>query len=141
MLFSMQLFTSTNSIGIYPNAKYYWRKREKSNKSTTQNRTSIKNIEDRILIIKEIINLFNSQKKYKPLINQLYKKLVEIDFRLYINQIDKGNDEYKNILSSKINPLLKSIPQEVFKNIEFINRIKYNLLINEQIGFNKSYNL
>lgn len=133
ILFSMQLITSTNSIGVYKDVNYYWRRRTNSNKSTTQERTNIKNIRDRIFIVKEIIELFNSKEEYKNLINDLYKKLVEIDFRLYINKMDKADSEYKNIIISEIIPILKIIPAEIFEDLDEMEKLKYYLLINEKI--------
>lgn len=133
LLFSMELFIATDSVGVYPDVNYYWRKRRNTNKSTTQSRTDIKNIEDRIFISKEIIKLFNSNKKYNCLMIPLYKKLLKFDFRLYIDQIENGNEEYKNIIISEIKPIIESFPKEIFDDLDEIDKIKYNLLTDEKI--------
>lgn len=133
ILFSMELFTSTNSIGILKDVTYYWRRRESLNKSTTQDRINIKNITDRVFITKLVIELFKSDEKYENVLKELYYKLLELDFRFYINRIDKGNEEYKNIIISEIKPLVKEFPQEIFEDLEEINQIKYNLLMSGKI--------
>ena len=134
LLFSMELFISTNSVGVYPEVKYYWRKRRnKLNKSVTQDRTNIKNIKDRIFIINEIWDLFDSSEKYKCLLNPYYCKLLDIDFRVYINQIDKGDEEYRHLILNEIKPMLKEIPEEAFECLNSQEKLRYELLIKEDI--------
>lgn len=133
ILFSMELFTQTDSIGILKEVTYYWRRRESLNKSTTQDRTNIKNITDRIFITKSVIELFKYDERYESVLKVLYYKLLEFDFKYYINQIDKGNDEYKNIIISEIKTLVEKFPQDIFEDLDEINQIKYNLLINGKI--------
>ena len=133
ILFSMELFIATNSVGILKDVNYYWRRRKNTNKSTTQDRTNIKNIKDRIFIIKSIIELFKSDIKYKNVLKELYFRIAELDFIFYINQIDKGDEEYKNIILTEIKPLIKTLPKEIFKEIDNINKVKYDLLLNGNI--------
>ena len=65
--------------------------------------------------------------------DNLYKKLLEIDFRLYINQIDRANDEYKKVILDEMLPILKTIPDNVFENLNSLEKIKYDLLLSEKI--------
>ena len=132
IFFSMQVLTKTKSIGVYNDTNYYWRKRKNTNKSVTQKRTDIKNIKDRIFIIKEVISLFENS-EYNFIMDNLYKKLLEIDFRLYINQIDRANDEYKKVILDEMLPILKTIPDNVFENLNSLEKIKYDLLLSEKI--------
>ena len=119
LLFSMELFTSTDSVGVLPDVKYYWRRRrDKSNKSTTQNRTNKKNIADRIFIINQIEELFKSNEKYNSLLDSYHFKLLEIDYRLFIDQIDIGDEEYKEFILNNIKHIIETYPKEL-SNMNF----------------------
>ena len=134
LLFSMELFTSTDSVGVLPDVKYYWRRRrDKSNKSTTQNRTNKKNITDRIFIINQIEELFKSNEKYNSLLDSYHFKLLEIDYRLFIDQIDIGDEEYKEFILNNIKPIIETYPKELFSRLSMINKIKYEFLIEDKI--------
>lgn len=134
LLFSMELFTSTDSVGVLPDVKYYWRRRrDKSNKSTTQNRTNKKNIADRIFIINQIEELFKSNEKYNYLLDSYHFKLLEIDYRLFIDQIDIGDEEYKEFILNNIKPIIETYPKELFSHLSMINKIKYEFLIEDKI--------
>ena len=134
LLFSMELFTSTDSVGVLPDVKYYWRRRrDKSNKSTTQNRTNKKNIADRIFIINKIEELFKSNEKYNSLLDSYHFKLLEIDYRLFIDQIDIGDEEYKEFILNNIKTIIETYPKELFSHLSMINKIKYEFLIEDKI--------
>ena len=134
LLFSMELFTSTDSVGVLPEVKYYWRRRrDSSNKSTTQDRTSIKNIRDRLFIINAIEDLFNSNERYGCLLEPYYSKLINIDYRLFIDQIDVGDEDYVDFIVNEIKPVLEKYPNELFNDIEQINKIKYDFLFENKI--------
>lgn len=128
VLFSMELFLNTDTVGIYPYVKYYWRIREGENKSTTQKRTEIKNITDRVFIIKEMINKFETSEKYNVLIDDLYRKLLDVDLSIYINLIDKGNDEYKNIIKNEFIPIVEKINDDLIEELDESDKTKFKLL-------------
>lgn len=134
LLFSMELFCSTDSVGVLPDVKYYWRRRRDSqNKSTTQNRTNKKNIADRIFIINKIEDLFKSNEKYNCLLDSYHFKLLEIDYRLFIDQIDIGDSDYREFIIETIKPIIENYPKELFENLSMINKIKYDFLIENKI--------
>ncbi len=134
LLFSMELFCSTDFVGVLPDVKYYWRRRRDSqNKSTTQNRTNKKNIADRIFIINKIENLFKSNEKYNCLLDSYHFKLLEIDYRLFIDQIDIGDSDYREFIIKTIKPIIEDYPKELFENLSMINKIKYDFLIEDKI--------
>ncbi|WP_461461929.1 glycosyltransferase family 2 protein [Methanobrevibacter sp.] len=134
LLFSMELFCSTDSVGVLPDVKYYWRRRrDGQNKSTTQNRTNKKNIADRIFIINKIEDLFKSNEKYDCLLDSYHFKLLEIDYRLFIDQIDIGDSDYRAFIIETIKPIIENYPKELFENLSMINKIKYDFLIEDKI--------
>ncbi len=131
LLFSTQIQCLTDSIGIYPDVIYKWRFREKGNKSISQSNENIKNLKDRIFISNEIINLLKENEKFKSLLPHLYKKLLEHDFIIFINQLDMADEEFKETMISEIVPLIETFPKESFDDINELAKTKYNLLVKE----------
>ena len=130
--FTTKLLLNTDSIGIYPDVIYYWRVRDKS---ITQTNSNVKNLNDRVFVSKYILNYVDEEadEKYKPLKKTIYKKLLEHDFSLFINELDVGDEEFKETLISEIVPLIKTFPKESFDDIGELEKAKYNLLIKEDI--------
>ena len=132
ILFTMEVFTNSNSIGICPKVKYYWRVRNDIKRSITQSVDNVKNLNDRIFITKRIIELFKSS-GYGELIELLYVKLVEIDILQFINEFDIGNDEFKEIMFSEIKHFVEKLPKTSFNTISDLDKLKYDLFLNEDI--------
>ena len=132
ILFSMQLFTSTDSIGIFPGVKYLWRVRGDEGKSITQSVDNTKNLKDRIFITKEIINLFKSQ-GYEKLLQPLYIKLVEIDILQFINEFDICSEEFKQIMMDEVYSFVEKLPEESFFTLSEYDKLKYKLFLNKNI--------
>ena len=59
--------------------------------------------------------------------------MLEHDFSLFINELDVGDEEFKETLISEIVPLIKTFPKESFDDIGELEKAKYNLLIKEDI--------
>ena len=127
ILFSMQVFCATDSIGLYPDVKYHWRRRSGEIKSITQTAFNVKNINDRIFIVKNTIDVIKSQKNHENLLKAFYIKLIEIDVLKFMNEMDRGNDEFKQIMFDQVRPFVLSLPEDVFKTIEVKDKVKYDL--------------
>ena len=130
--FITKLFCNTDSIGIYPDVIYYWRVRDKS---ITQTNSNVKNLKDRVYVSKYILNYVDEEvdEKYKPLKKTIYKKLLEHDFSLFIDELDIADDKFKETLISEIIPFIKTFPKESFDDIDELTKAKYNLLIKEDM--------
>lgn len=133
LLFAMEMHCAAESVGVYPKLRYYWRRRDTDVKSTTQKRTEIKNIEDRLFICEKILELFKSSPKYEKVLDAYYYKLIELDFRLYMNKIDEGDEKYIGIINERIVPFIKNLDKKYFENLSDYNKAKYELLINGNI--------
>ena len=130
--FSTKLFCSTDSIGIYPDVIYYWRVRDQS---TTQTNDNIKNLKDRIFVSKDILDYVNKEEneKFKPLTEPIYKKLLEHDFPIYLNQLDISNEEYEKIMLNEVLPFIKTFSMESIDSLDGMLKIKYELLFDKNI--------
>lgn len=131
ILFSMQLFCSSECIGIYPEVVYYWRIRGKNSKSITQTVYDTKNLHDRIFIISNTIQVIKSNEKYLPLLDPLYVKLVEIDVLQFIKELDRCNDEFTDIMFGEVKSFVESLPSHVFNTISEEDMVKYDLFLND----------
>ena len=132
ILFSAQLYCSDAKIGICPNINYYWRVRTKGNKSFTQTLNNSKNIIDRAHAIKKEID-FLKDTKYEKLLEELYIKVLKIDFLQFINQIPLYDDNYIKNISENFSPILKSFPKDSFNQINEIDKLKYELIMNNDL--------
>ena len=131
LLFSMELFCASKCLGILPDVNYYWRVRTSENYSVTQNVFKLKNLKDRITISKRILDVFNSSEKNSSLLDTFYKKLVEIDILQYINEFDRCEKEYIEIMDNDVRPFAETLPEESFTNLDDIDKLKYDLFLNE----------
>lgn len=134
ILLSAELYCATESVGICPEIRYYWRLREGNNKSTTQNTTNIKNLHDRLHIITKLTKLYKSKEKYRKLLIPHYKKCVEYDLPIFINNINKGDKKFQKELMKSLKPILKEIPAEIYcKDMGIFYKLKYLSILNNDL--------
>lgn len=131
ILFSMQLFCSSDNIGICPKVTYYWRIRGKKSNSITQTVFNTKNLHDRIFIITKTIQVIKSNEKYLSLLEPLYRKLIEIDILQFIDELDRCDEEYKQLMYGEVKDFTESLPENLFSTIEDTDKIKYDLYLND----------
>ena len=133
LLISSEMHCAAGSVGICPDIRYYWRSREGENKSTTQNTTSIKNLQDRVFIANKLTELYDSNPKYKSLLPFHYKKCIEHDFLLFINKTCIASEEFKKELIDLISPFINEIPQGTDIKLGTLDKFKYKLLKEKDI--------
>ena len=127
----MQMFCSSDSVGINPDVTYYWRIRGKTSKSITQTVFNTKNLHDRIFIVSNTIDVIKSNEKYHDLLHPLYVKLIEIDVLQFIRELDRCDEEFTQIMFGKVKSFVESLPKDVFNTIDEIDMIKYDLFLND----------
>ena len=132
LLFSMEVLCASKSLGVFPDVKYYWRVRYGYKKSVTQSVSEVKNLKDRITIINKTLDILNSNRRNKSLVNVYYLKLAEIDILQFINQLDSCSQEFKRVMCKEVKPLVLNFPIEVFDKLEGMDRVKYILFLNDQ---------
>ena len=132
ILFTMDVFSKTKSIGICPEVKYYWRVRDNAKKSITQSVDNVKNLKDRIFVTKEIMKIFKEE-GLDDLFDVLYVKLVEIDILQFINELDISGEEFKRIMLDEVKPFVENLPSESFNTISDFDKLKYKMFLDEDI--------
>lgn len=128
LLFTIKLHYLTPTIAIIPDTVYYWRMREEEN-STSQKLTKIKNLNDRFTIINEIYKFINKNKINDELLEAQYTKWLKHDIMLFINEYLDADTEFQKQLITKTNKLLNKIPQNITKQLNLINQLKYKLIL------------
>lgn len=122
-----------NSVGMVTDVCYLWRARDGVSKSITQNRLEIKNLTDRTKIM-DMVNVFykNNVTDYQALLMKDYKWL-DVDLKLYINELLDATDEYRQIALEEINRHLDDIVPEAFEMLRCIDKIKYFYVKNNDL--------
>ena len=129
LLFSMQILCASKCLGILPTVNYYWRVRTSYNYSVTQNVFKLKNLKDRIIITNKILDVFNICDKNASLLDTFYKKIVEIDILQYINELDRCEEGYLDVMDKEVRPFTKTLPEESFSNLKDMDKLKYDLFL------------
>ena len=132
ILFSIELYCSDAKIGILPDIKYRWRIRSGNNKSYTQKLNDLKNVDDREYILSREIE-FLKDRDYYDLLNELYVKILKIDFYQFMEQMGNESKEYDEVLVSKFYPMLDMIPEESYNQLDENKRLKYDLFLSEKL--------
>lgn len=133
MLYSMQMYCSSKSVGVLPDVYYYWRIRRIEERSTTQKRTETKNIADRVFITRKIIELFKSDEESEKLIEPLNDKLLDLDFKIYIDKIHLGDEEYLRIVEEEMRPIVQNMDAKHFESLSDYDRMKYDMLMKGEL--------
>ena len=59
--------------------------------------------------------------------------MIEIDILQFLNEFDRCDDEFKEIMVNEVLPFLKTIPDCAFNTISDIDKAKYDLFVYECI--------
>ena len=133
ILYSMQLFCSSDNVGVLPDVTYYWRIRGKTSRSITQTVFNTKNLHDRIFIISNTIQVIKADEKYHELLDALYVKLIEIDVLQFIRELDRCDKEFTDIMFGDVKSFVEALPPHVYDTIDDVDMIKYDLYLNNCI--------
>lgn len=119
---TMRAYCRAKRVGCTLHAVYKWRIREGS---ISQRRTEIKNFLDRLDAIRMMKEVFLEEEMPDFLFHVMQKKWLDLDFKLFINQLLNADDEYRKVAIEKVSQLLKEIDKGVYNEIDAIDRIKY----------------
>lgn len=131
LLFSMEILCASKCMGILPTVNYYWRVRTSNKYSVTQNVFKLKNLNDRILITNKILDILNSSERNSTLLDTFYKKIVEIDILQNINEFDRCEDGYIDVMKENVMPFNKTFSDDIFDGLKDIDKLKYDLFFKE----------
>lgn len=120
------------SVDVLTNIVYKWRARDAGDQSITQQRTDINNLTDRLKALGMVDRYFN-ENNIKGLVKaEKDFKYLSIDLLVYLNQFDRADDEYIETFCKSVSGYLKNVDVSVFKRLKVIDRLKYQLVKNNE---------
>lgn len=132
--FNMEAHIKSRKTNIIMDYIYKWQLRDDVNKSITQSRVDIKNMIDRIKAM-SIFNVMLEENNITDIefLEQKELKELSLDLKLFLDQLDKVDDDYFYIFSNAVSNYVSSMKTNVFKNkLPAHLRIKYQLLIDHR---------
>lgn len=126
-------FLST-STSVLCDVIYYWRERDGITKSITQERTDITNFTDRLYGLKIVDKFIEENVNSEICKKAKYYKWLDLDLKLYINKLDQVDDEYRERFIELVSEYIKNIPEEMFKDLRAIDKMKYYCIQEKNIN-------
>ncbi|MGH0420274.1 glycosyltransferase [Bacillus cytotoxicus] len=120
------------SVDVLTNIVYKWRARDAGDQSITQQRTDINNLTDRLKALSMVDQHFSESDIDGKVKAEKDLKTLSIDLLVYLNQLDQADDEYINTYFKSVSKYLKKVDLSVFKKLKVIDRLKYQLVKNNE---------
>lgn len=123
-----------NHVAVVYKAEYLWRVRDGATKSITQSNTKLKNITDRLEVLRRLFAFFDSTVKEEDLHKALQKKVLEVDLPIYINMCDSVPEKTAKQYMKLLNDFIKEhIDTKLIDDLPIIYRQKYVYLLNDDV--------
>ena len=129
LLFSLKAYLLSNSISYCNDVVYYWRFRNDKT-STTQQENDVKNLKDRLEILKMSHELFIELGADDEIINYEFNKWLDHDLKFYIKRIDRFPQQYHRELFDEIRDIVVLIPDELIENSNSYKKVIYKMIQN-----------
>jgi len=120
------------SVDVLTSVVYKWRARDAGDQSITQQRTDINNLTDRLKALGMVDQYFSENNIDGLVKEEKDYKYLSIDLLVYLNQLDKADDEYINTYLKNVSEYLENVDMSVFKKLKVIDRLKYQLVKNNE---------
>lgn len=95
-------------------------------------RTDINNLTDRLKALSMVDQHFSESDIDGKVKAEKDLKTLSIDLLVYLNQLDQADDEYINTYFKSVSKYLKKVDLSVFKKLKVIDRLKYQLVKNNE---------
>ena len=123
-----------NKVAVMNEAGYLWRIRDGSNKSITQRTSSMKNLTDRIEILKMLDKFFKENVKDRRLNIEKQYKLLDVDLKIFVHTCAGLEEQYAYEVLDIINDYIdEAIEEEAFEKLSLIDKQKYYYVRNRDL--------
>ena len=143
VIFALGAYGLAEKISLTKEIFYYWRKRENSNFSITQQYSDIKNFKDRINMINSCYEIAENANFNDDIKNELFFRWINYDLNIYLRIFYEYDEKYYQEIFEEINKILNIIPAEMLESLNSAKRIMYKMIKNKDyIGlknFSKKY--
>ena len=139
--FGLESLMLTDKISILKDVFYFWRIRENSNLSITQQYSNVDNFKDRIKMIGFCNDIIERENVNENIKNELYFKWLDYDLNIYLKKFYQYDEAFYPELIKEIKNILDMIPKEIFNKLNSYKKILYEMVEKEDIegliGFSK----
>ena len=143
VIFALGAYGLAEKISLTKDIFYYWRKRENSNFSITQQYSDINNFKDRINMINLCYEIAENANFNDDIKNELFFRWINYDLNIYLRIFYEYDEKYYQEIFEEINKILNIIPEEMLESLNSTKRIMYKMIKNnDYIGlknFSKKY--
>ena len=127
ILFSLKTYLLSDSISYLNDVVYYWRFRN-DHTSTTQQEVNVKNLKDRLEILKLSHELFVELGADDEIKRYEFNKWLDHDLKFYIKRIDRFPKQYQRELFDDIRDIVTLIPDELIENSNSYKKTIYKMI-------------
>lgn len=120
-------------VGVLNRTVYLWRTREGFGASITQQRLERRNFLDRLEIIRRLDAILENQGLSEEQRLSKDKKTLDLDFPLYIDSLERADDDFCELVVREIGRYLKGVSSRAKEQQNAINRLKYYYIENGDI--------
>ena len=122
-----------NNVSIVHENCYLWRIREGISKSITQTISDLKNLSDRLFVMREIDDFFDKNVDDEKLLHVKKIKWLKFDLMIFINKLKSiSEDESEEIISMLKEYFNNNFSHEDLKILNEFNKLKYEYLLGDE---------
>jgi CDP-glycerol glycerophosphotransferase len=121
------------AVDVIPDTVYYWRERGKGALSITQSRTDIRNLRDRITALL-VIDSFLRGRGSAKLLRQHQRKALVNDLWLYVCDLSRTSDEYRDEFIELTGKYLAQVDRRVFGKLPAGHKLAYHLISKRKLA-------
>jgi CDP-glycerol glycerophosphotransferase len=138
----IQLMTKAHvlakSVDVISDLVYYWRERGRGAFSITQNRTDIRNLNDRITALLAIDSFLAGHAPAKLRRQSQHKALVN-DLWLYVGDLSRVSDDYLREFLDLANQYLGQVSERVLRTLPAVCKLAYYLIRKRAVAALKEF--
>ncbi len=120
-----------DNVSMLGSIGYLWRQRDGATKSITQNISDMKNLTDRLAVLKMVDDFFSKNCTDKELLLSKQIKACEIDLIIFVNACNKmPREQAEKVLALLREYIESSVSEEAFDRLNVIHRQKLECVLN-----------
>ena len=123
----LPLHFSARSVDVIAEPVYYWRSRDTGELSITERRAEVQALQTRLWAVTDVHDWLATHGFHKAT-HWYDETIVADDLRSYLNALDRGDDEYRELFLEKVNALLDSADDDIYDGLTALERLKWHLV-------------
>lgn len=128
--FSLESYILADSISFSKEIFHYWRLRSNQS-SVTQQDKSLKNIKDRLEILRIVQNLLEKYEVEEEIRNYEYSKWLNHDLKFFLKRFNYYPKEYHEELFEEVYGIVKIIPDALIDSLNSYKKVLFTMIRNK----------